>query len=51
MLLALSQVSYLRYNGKNIIIYTNMDVILFMTLSHMILMTRIHVQSEGENIN
>ncbi len=37
MLFVLSQVYFWRYKGKNIIIYTNMDVILFRTFSHMII--------------
>ncbi len=40
MLLGLDQVYYPRYKGENIIIYTNMDVILFMTFSHVIIMTQ-----------
>ncbi len=40
LLFRLDQIYYWIYNGKNIIIYTNMDVILFRTFSHMIIMTR-----------
>jgi hypothetical protein len=40
ILLGLDQVYYWRYNGKNIIIYLNMDVTLFGTFSHIIKMMR-----------
>jgi hypothetical protein len=36
-LLGLDQVYYLRYNGENIIIYLNIDVVLFGSHSHMII--------------
>jgi hypothetical protein len=39
LLLGLDQVYYWRYNGENIINYANMDVTLFRTFSHMIIMT------------
>ncbi len=38
VLLGLSQVYYWRYNGKKIVIYKNIDVTLFRTLSHLIIM-------------
>jgi hypothetical protein len=37
-LFGLDQVSYLIYNGENIIVYTNMDVTLFRTFSHVTIM-------------
>jgi hypothetical protein len=39
-LLGLDQVYYWRCDGKNIIVYTNMDVTLFRAFNHMIIMMR-----------
>ncbi len=37
MLLGLDQVYYQRYNGENVIIYLNMDVVVFGTCSHVVI--------------
>ncbi len=40
MLLGLDQVYYRRYNGENVIINLNIDVVLFRSHGHMIIKTR-----------
>jgi hypothetical protein len=44
----LDQVYYWRYNGENIIIYLNIDVVLFGTHSHVIIKTqKVDPRAEG----
>ncbi len=40
MLIELSQVYYWRYNGKNVIIYTNIDATLYLTFGRVIIMAQ-----------
>ncbi len=48
MLLGLDQVYYQRYNGENVIIYLNMDVVLFGTCSHVIIkMQKVDPHAQG----
>jgi hypothetical protein len=47
-LLGIDQVYYWRYNGENVIIYLNIDVVLFGTHSHMIIKTqKVDPRAEG----
>ncbi len=48
MLLGLDQVYYWRYNGENVIIYLNIDKVLFGTHSHVIIkMQKADPRAEG----
>jgi hypothetical protein len=48
LLLGLDQVYYRRYNGKYVIIYLNIDVVLFGTHSHVIIKTqKVDPHAEG----
>ncbi len=47
-MLGIDQVYYWRYNGENVIIYLNIDVVLFGTHSHMIIKTqKVDPRAEG----